>query len=160
MAEQEYVAARSFRAGGEDYVGDFERGETVPLEKLYDPHILKETGDVVLANSDEGRAAIADYEKHHGSQANAGRERVLRFAEELRSSEPTITGQESHEDGGAREDDPVALSVPDGAGRDELLAAGYDTDEKVRAASDEDLLSVDGIGEKKLEKIREHLAPA
>jgi hypothetical protein len=36
-----------------------------------------------------------------------------------------------------------------------LLAAGFDSPEKIRAASDEDLLALDGIGEGTLKKIRE-----
>lgn len=39
-----------------------------------------------------------------------------------------------------------------------LIAAGYDTVEKVRAASDEELRSVDGIGPKSLAAIRKALA--
>lgn len=51
-----------------------------------------------------------------------------------------------------------ALTVPDDAGRSVLLANGYDADAKVAAASDEELLSVNGIGQATLEKIRAHLA--
>lgn len=50
------------------------------------------------------------------------------------------------------------LSVTEDAGRERLIASGYTSDAEVRAASDEDLLAVSGIGEAKLEKIRAALA--
>lgn len=37
---------------------------------------------------------------------------------------------------------------------DRLTAAGYDTPEKVQAASDEDLLAIEGIGEGTVKKVR------
>ena len=52
------------------------------------------------------------------------------------------------------------LSVPPEHGRDGLVAAGFDSDEKVRAASDEDLLAVDGIGPGRLKQIRADVAGA
>lgn len=39
-------------------------------------------------------------------------------------------------------------------GADALAAGGFDSREKIRAASDEDLLALDGIGEATLKKIR------
>jgi hypothetical protein len=40
-------------------------------------------------------------------------------------------------------------------GADALVAGGFDSREKIRAASDEDLLALEGIGEATLKKIRE-----
>ena len=54
----------------------------------------------------------------------------------------------------------AALSVPAEHGRDLLVAGGFDSDEKVRDASDEDLLAVDGIGPGRLKQIRADVAGA
>ena len=54
----------------------------------------------------------------------------------------------------------AALSVPPEHGRDQLVANGFDSDEKVRDASDEDLLAVDGIGPGRLKQIRADVAGA
>lgn len=53
-----------------------------------------------------------------------------------------------------------ALSVPPEHGRDALVAGGFDSDEKVRDASDDDLLKVDGIGPGRLKQIRADVAGA
>jgi hypothetical protein len=52
-------------------------------------------------------------------------------------------------------DNADELSVSSDAGREALVDAGYDTDDKVRAATDDELLALDGVGAKTLEKIRE-----
>ena len=54
----------------------------------------------------------------------------------------------------------ATLSVPPEHGRDLLVAGGLDSDEKVRDASDEDLLAVDGIGPGRLKQIRADVASA
>lgn len=51
-------------------------------------------------------------------------------------------------------DETPDLTVPASAGRVELIDAGYVSDEQVRAATDEQLLAIDGIAEGKLAKIR------
>ena len=51
-----------------------------------------------------------------------------------------------------------AFTIPEDAGRSALLANGYDSDAKVRAAEDATLLSINGIGEATVGKIRQHLA--
>lgn len=48
---------------------------------------------------------------------------------------------------------PSALKLS-AAERKALAAAGLDTDEKITAASDEELLAIDGIGPKSVDKIR------
>jgi hypothetical protein len=42
--------------------------------------------------------------------------------------------------------------------KQKLAAAGYDTDDKIRDASDEDLLKVEGIGPATLQKVRDSIA--
>ena len=54
----------------------------------------------------------------------------------------------------------VALSVPPEHGRDQLVASGFDTDEKIKAAPDANLLKVEGIGPGKLKQIRADVAGA
>ncbi|QIN79602.1 hypothetical protein GBA65_14935 [Rubrobacter marinus] len=51
-----------------------------------------------------------------------------------------------------------AFTIPEDAGRSALLANGYDSDAKVRAAENATLLSINGIGEATVGKIRAHLA--
>ena len=52
------------------------------------------------------------------------------------------------------------LSVPPEHGRDQLVASGFDSDEKVRAASDKELLAIDGVGPGRLKQIRADVAGA
>ena len=106
----------------------YERGQSVPLGDITNSDILKRTSLVALENSDEGESAIADYE---------------RYRAEATPDSPSVPDE--------------VLTVPDEAGRSALLANGYDADAKVAAASDGELLSVNGIGQATLEKIRLHL---
>lgn len=46
------------------------------------------------------------------------------------------------------------LTVPEGSGREELIAAGYIADSDVRDTDDDTLLAIDGIGKATLERIR------
>ena len=55
---------------------------------------------------------------------------------------------------------PPGLDRLDDATRAVLASAGFDSDEKVRAASDDDLLKVDGIGPGRLKQIRTDVAGA
>lgn len=73
MAEQDYVASGAFRADGVNYV----RGQEVPLDSIHNAQILKDTGAVVLSNSDEGQAAIADYERLQSEESQRQMERDL-----------------------------------------------------------------------------------
>lgn len=54
----------------------------------------------------------------------------------------------------------AALSVPPEHGRDLLVAGGFDSDEKIKAAPDANLLAVDGIGPGRLKQIRADVATA
>lgn len=127
IQEQEYVATRVFRAGGEDFVQDFERGEVVPLDKIIDGWILKDTGDVVLSNSDEGLQAIAD------------RERNLKLAEEQRAqvsaAEPKPEEEPDATSAAERkaEELGVDLASVEGTGKDGRVTAG----DVERAAEDQ-----------------------
>lgn len=78
-----------------------------------------------------------------------------------------IPGQEAPEPNeDADRGTPVAsterdtLSVPAGHARDLLIANGFDTNEKIQAAPDADLLAVDGIAPALLKKIRADVARA
>ena len=55
---------------------------------------------------------------------------------------------------------PPGLDRLDAATRAVLASAGFDTDEKVRAASDQDLQAIDGIGPGRLKQIRADVAGA
>lgn len=67
------------------------------------------------------------------------------------------SAQQRDDSGGNLGDGADELSVTPDAGREALLEAGYTADEEVRAASDDDLLALDGIGQGRLAKIREIL---
>lgn len=55
----------------------------------------------------------------------------------------------------------AALSGPESSELPkEVVAAGYDTPEKVRAATDEDLLAIDGVGKATVRKLREEFGHA
>lgn len=54
-------------------------------------------------------------------------------------------------------DDFASLTGVGGATEDNLYDAGYETFGDLRAASDEDLLAIDGIGESALDSIRDDL---
>lgn len=109
---------------------DYERGQAVPLGHIANSDILKRTSLVALENSDEGQKAVADYE---------------RYRADAEPDPPSASPDE-------------ALTVPEDAGRGALLANGYDSDAKVRAAEDSDLRAINGIGEATVKKIRAHLA--
>ena len=78
-----------------------------------------------------------------------------------------LPGQDAPEpDEGADRGTPPAspetatLSVPPEHGRDQLVADGFDSDEKIKAAPDANLLAVDGIGPGRLKQIRADVAGA
>jgi hypothetical protein len=78
-----------------------------------------------------------------------------------------IPGQKAHEpeeaaDRGTPPASPetATLSVPPEHGRDLLVAGGFGSDEKIKAAPDANLLAVDGIGPGRLKQIRADVAGA
>lgn len=52
------------------------------------------------------------------------------------------------------------LSVPPEHGREQLVANGFDSDEKIKAAPDANLLAIDGVGPGRLKQIRADVATA
>lgn len=127
-----YAAWRDLRADGVDY----RRGEFLPMHQITDSWILKETGDAVLANSDEGINAASDYQ--------------LLF--------PGFATDDPEPQPQPRASSGSRLTVSESDGRRQLIAAGYDDDVKVLEASDDELLALDYIGNVRLARIRAHLA--
>lgn len=118
--DQEYVATRVFRAGGDDFVQDFERGEVVPLDKITDGWILKDTGDVVLSNSDEGLQAMSDYERNQ----ELAKEQKAALSDE--SSDESAEAEPEATDAAERkaEELGVDLSSVEGTGKDGRVTVG------------------------------------
>ena len=102
---------------------------------------LLEAGAIRLASAAVG---VAHDPEAVGFEGQAAREAAQQQAPAAEPSAPA--------------DGSPALTSPEDAGRASLLANGYDTDAKARAADDATLLSINGVGQATLEKIRQHLA--
>jgi DNA uptake protein ComE-like DNA-binding protein len=85
-----------------------------------------------------------------------GKKYVDASGKEMKKSAVSEAGKASDESGTetAEASAAPASSTPYA---DALAKAGYDTDTKIRAASDEDLLAVEGIGPARLAEIRSAL---
>ena len=105
--------------------------------RLPDGQVLRD-GVIELDEDDEATQKFLDYE-------------AIRLVPERKSARAQKQQSPGPNEG---VDATQSLTVPEEAGREELLANGYDTDDKVHAASDDELLAIDGIGPKTLEKIR------
>lgn len=77
------------------------------------------------------------------------------FVKETESASPGKVVEPDEQDNTPDDDGAAELTVSEGAGREELIAAGYIADSDVRVASDKELLTLDGINKTKLEKIRD-----
>lgn len=85
-----------------------------------------------------------------GDEADAVREEL---AADQAAAKKTRTAAKS---GGAKKAGKSGTTLPEGfPGAELLIAAKLGTVEKVKAASDEDILAIDGIGDGTLAKIRE-----
>lgn len=118
-----YVATSRFKADGEVYAV----GRSVPVDEIQNGYILKETGLIVLEDSDEGQVAAAA------------------FAE-------ASSAHEKEPEGGEPEPSMSELFGDDLAG--DLQRGGFTSVEEVRGASEEELEAVKGIGKKSVKRIR------